>query len=865
MPSVNVPDIAALRLVSSDAGSAHVEGFAKPGDGGGGNFYWDHNNPYLLDDNIGIVITSSLTRSGRWRREGFQRLPTSNQYTSLIETVPAEGINVKWFGAIGDGYVNDTPAIQNAVNAASKIADGLWFATNETVPSVVTVALPSGVYNITGSVNTTSGIEIPGSITLMGLGGSVACVLQTSNPNIPIIRTGMAWCTIQGITFKGGLHHVAMYGPSSQYGLFSPTAFGNVLSIIKDCCFFYPVGPAIWQDLGPTAAIAAGSNGAMLPQPTIQVDTTANFPPTGNIGILFADGSSQSVSYAGVTPTSFTGCSGGAGALETGMLVYPATAGSSPIPTNYRTFETTLRVLDFQFAGAHLFWGSGDSVIFSQGHIAWDFTNTVTSTDGLPLGIFNSCDTLYVDHVTAFGNAPRQPARPAIFVGTNGMSMTATAWAQNDGITFVRARYKANKYQGAGRHPVSMPADGGTLVLKVNNAVLVCSYGAFWLEVYDNFPASISLKNWYSGNDFFNTNGIWVDQAALAASSIFTRQKAAMSLDIDGIREFPNVRQIYTGFDPRASEAPAIARSTEITSEFILARVDDPEDDVDNTFQENLFNNPTVDGTAVGFAMIGGSTSTDRSSGYPVTLWTAGPTTASSPVQVIIPFASLMPNNLPSGVYCFSFYWKVNWDQDLWIQVGPTDGQTGANAIKHFTSDASYQRFWIPFYYPDNGASWTVWITSYGVPVRVVPWAPNTPYAAGDRVTNGGNVYLSTQTGNSGGGGGPSGTAPNIVDGGCTWDYVGPGGTFTPECALGLMMLNKGRTPAPYVFPLNADANTNFGTVPRIYYGTAAPTSGSYVVGDILYNTAPASGAYIGWVCTVAGSPGTWQGFGLIA
>ena len=125
MPSVNVPDIAALRVVSPTAGSVHVEGFARPGDGGGGNFYWDYNNPYLLDDNIGIVITSSLTPTGRWRREGFQRLPTSNQYISLIESVPAEGINVKWFGAIGDGYLNDTPAIQNAVNAAVNIATGL--------------------------------------------------------------------------------------------------------------------------------------------------------------------------------------------------------------------------------------------------------------------------------------------------------------------------------------------------------------------------------------------------------------------------------------------------------------------------------------------------------------------------------------------------------------------------------------------------------------------------------------------------------------------------------------------------------------------------------------------------------------------
>ena len=45
----------------------------------------------------------------------------------------------------------------------------------------------------------------------------------------------------------------------------------------------------------------------------------------------------------------------------------------------------------------------------------------------------------------------------------------------------------------------------------------------------------------------------------------------------------------------------------------------------------------------------------------------------------------------------------------------------------------------------------------------------------------------------------------------------------------------------------------------------AAPTTGTWRVGDIVYNTAPASAGYIGWVCTAAGTPGTWATFGLIS
>jgi len=61
------------------------------------------------------------------------------------------------------------------------------------------------------------------------------------------------------------------------------------------------------------------------------------------------------------------------------------------------------------------------------------------------------------------------------------------------------------------------------------------------------------------------------------------------------------------------------------------------------------------------------------------------------------------------------------------------------------------------------------------------------------------------------------------------------------------------------------NAGNAAGTAKARLLGTAAPVSGTYEVGDIVYNSAPASGGYIGWVCTVAGTPGTWNTFGLIS
>lgn len=51
----------------------------------------------------------------------------------------------------------------------------------------------------------------------------------------------------------------------------------------------------------------------------------------------------------------------------------------------------------------------------------------------------------------------------------------------------------------------------------------------------------------------------------------------------------------------------------------------------------------------------------------------------------------------------------------------------------------------------------------------------------------------------------------------------------------------------------------------RIQFGSAAPTTGAWKVGDTVYNTAPAAGGTMGWVCTTAGTPGTWKTFGSIA
>ena len=75
----------------------------------------------------------------------------------------------------------------------------------------------------------------------------------------------------------------------------------------------------------------------------------------------------------------------------------------------------------------------------------------------------------------------------------------------------------------------------------------------------------------------------------------------------------------------------------------------------------------------------------------------------------------------------------------------------------------------------------------------------------------------------------------------------------------------------PWNFAEKWASLTPIGTTPdefvtgiSIYYGTAAPTSGDYNLGDIYWNTNPTRGGNMGWVCIAAGNPGTWEEFGII-
>ena len=52
---------------------------------------------------------------------------------------------------------------------------------------------------------------------------------------------------------------------------------------------------------------------------------------------------------------------------------------------------------------------------------------------------------------------------------------------------------------------------------------------------------------------------------------------------------------------------------------------------------------------------------------------------------------------------------------------------------------------------------------------------------------------------------------------------------------------------------------------PIVTFGTAIPTTGTWTLGSIIYDSTPTAAGNVGWVCVTAGTPGTWKTFGTIA
>lgn len=115
-----ISDLTAITKASlADNQQALVGGYNIIGDGGGGPFFWDSTSTEPADN--GLIFETDEGGTGRWKR-----------------VINSTFINVKGFGATGDGVTDDTTAIQAAINEA-EFGNG-------------TIYFPTGVYITTSTI-----------------------------------------------------------------------------------------------------------------------------------------------------------------------------------------------------------------------------------------------------------------------------------------------------------------------------------------------------------------------------------------------------------------------------------------------------------------------------------------------------------------------------------------------------------------------------------------------------------------------------------------------------------------------------------------------------------------------------------------
>lgn len=190
LPLVVTSNISTLRALSvtSVANNAAIEvlGYYSPGDGGGGIFYF--NTSSSAGDNGGTVIAPAVG-AGRWIRV------TSNY------------IDIRWFGAKGDGVTDDSVAIQTSINQAT-----------ETI-------FPSAPYLVNSVINLVSNVRLigNGSATILpGSGCASYCIKGVGLSNVTITNLTVRFAA--GITPQVVL-------PQGTYGSASAIYFENCTNI----------------------------------------------------------------------------------------------------------------------------------------------------------------------------------------------------------------------------------------------------------------------------------------------------------------------------------------------------------------------------------------------------------------------------------------------------------------------------------------------------------------------------------------------------------------------------------------------------------------------------------------------------------
>lgn len=204
--------------------------------------------------------------------------------------------------------------------------------------------------------------------------------------------------TITGNTIKNCGYNGIYADAAPKHGVIS----GNV---VQQGYYRGPVG---------STTITVGSNGATLPQTTVNVVSTIGFSGSGSFTL-----NSETITYTGITSTTFTGCSGGTSTLTTGDTV-------SILKTDINSTGIYIAGYPFPYNQTATIAAESNGLTLPQATI------TVASTSSFPsIGSF----TLNSETITYTGKTS------TTFTGCSGGTSTM---ATGNTVTMIPSAYAEN-------------------------------------------------------------------------------------------------------------------------------------------------------------------------------------------------------------------------------------------------------------------------------------------------------------------------------------------------------------------------------------------------------------------------------------
>jgi hypothetical protein len=186
-----------------------------------------------------------------------------------------------------------------------------YYSNGERISYSDAIAEPTDTGFVFENASQSGGVNLRINGTAAGAGLAISCAQNADVRDL----------FFDDVIIKGCIAPIELgkFGAASLTGNLIGCKLTNVTVDCPDASFptvfFYPnVGT------NPGTTIAAGSDGAALPQATINVASTTNLAASGQVAIQVG-GAPTIVTYTGKTSNTLTGCTGGSGTLHTSQPI----------------------------------------------------------------------------------------------------------------------------------------------------------------------------------------------------------------------------------------------------------------------------------------------------------------------------------------------------------------------------------------------------------------------------------------------------------------------------------------------------------------------------------------------------------------